>query len=45
MTGYRIKLPKGKTIKNGKVVTKPVALSRPAQYAKAKKRTYRKAST
>lgn len=44
MTGHRIKLPKGSVVtKDGKVVKRPYGLSRPAQYAKAKKRTWRKA--
>lgn len=41
MSGIRIKLPKGKTVKDGKIVSRPVTLSRPAQYAKRKKQTWR----
>lgn len=43
MTGHRIKLPKGVTIKDGKVVKKPYALNRPAQHAKANKKTWKAA--
>lgn len=44
MTGHRIKLPKGVTVsKDGKVVKKPYALNRPAQHAKANKKTWKAA--
>lgn len=42
-SGIKIKLGKGQYIKDGKIVSRPVALSRPAQYAKRKKQTWRAA--
>lgn len=43
MTGHKIKLPKGSRVtKDGKVVKSQPKLSCPAQYAKAKKQTWRK---
>lgn len=43
-TGRRIKLPKGMTVsKDGKVIKRPIVLSRPAEYARRKKRTWRAA--
>lgn len=41
MSGIRIKLPKGQQIKDGKIVSRPVKLSRPAEYARRKKQTWR----
>ena len=42
-SGIRIKLPKGKTIKDGKIISKPVKLSRPAEHAKRTKRKWKAA--
>ncbi len=41
-TGHKIKLPKEKMIKDGKVVDRPIKLSPPAKYARDNKRKYRK---
>lgn len=40
MTGIRTKLGKSYTVKDGKLVKRTYAISRPAQYAKAKKRRF-----
>ena len=43
-TGIRIKLPKSKTVtKDGKIAAKTVTLSRPAEYARKTRKSWRAA--
>ena len=42
MTGHKTKIT-GMTVKDGKLVKRPVKLSRPAQYAKLKRQKWRPA--
>lgn len=40
MTGHKISLGKSMTVRDGKIVRRPVKLSRPAEYAKRKKKRF-----